>query len=654
MVTEFAQGIPADRKIHPIPVIHKPVIWQFCIQEHRAKRAGLHYDLRLGDPTTKFAHSWALRNLPTSSHKPVLAIQQPTHSLQYMSWSGSIEQGYGAGEVRLLRFTKAEVLESDNDHIRFNLYDTQFPEEYLLLKTGHGWLLNNITVTKDNKRVKDLPTYKPSYKVKDIGKLDTSDENTVLQAKIDGGHNLVVFSETGSRVRVFSVRRSKRSEGGLIEHTHKIPNYSKYTTPKELSNSIIRCELYAVNDSGHAVSHSDVGGMLNSNVWKSRDKQDKLGKLRLAAIDVERFNGKDVSSLPFSEKREILKTVKKYAPWLELPESAETIQQKTNLIKKVVEGKHPVSKEGVVEWHLDKPYPVKAPIQNTIDVYVRKIFMEKSERNMAAGFEYSLEPNGPIIGKCGTGFSHALKKDMGTYPEKYIGLKAMVRAKPAPKHHALRTPAFEGWHLDQDLPEGIKMARFFTFKPRWMTGLGTSKNPVVLVQNLVDFVNSPKEGEELFKTFTVSGFSEKQVFAWISENPRRLFRWSKRLMFTNISEGPDGSMYRLNELSPNTVKWSPITVAWELGKLLTDPQSKLYTPESDKWVRKSLYTQLTQPMNLTAEELGLSDTLISKISKDPTLVGSSFEDCLLQVIRSFGVPMSAQVAAIAPSTSTAI
>ena len=71
----------------------KPV---FMIHKHHATH--LHYDLRLEiDGVLK---SWALKEMPTVSSKPVLAIHVADHPFWYRHYEGVIPEGqYGAGPV---------------------------------------------------------------------------------------------------------------------------------------------------------------------------------------------------------------------------------------------------------------------------------------------------------------------------------------------------------------------------------------------------------------------------------------------------------------------------------------------------------------------------------------------------------------------------
>ena len=459
-VGEFAPGIPKKGWTAEFPTFKKPVPLEFGLHHHKSEGpAKEHFDLRLGDPDTGHAHSWAMKYWPKPGENR-LAVMQPTHTIEYMDFEGRIPEGYGKGDVSLAKRSKTEIVSSSKGHVRFNLYNGKSNEEFLLRHTdGNKWLLRNITPTKESV---DIPLSKPKYKVISAEDLDPENPNTVLQAKIDGAHVLFNFKDTGSTPDIFSYRPTARATG-LIEHTHRVPGVLEQRTPKELKNTVLRGELYAVDRRNRALSAAQVGGILNANVWKSREKQKEEGKLVPTVFDVVKWKGKDVSDAPFEEKQQLLQEAVKAAPWLKIPRTATTPKQKEKLIADIKSGKEPSTEEGVIEWHLDKSIPRKAKFLREEDAFVRGIFKEEGKhlRPLAGGFEMSRTHSGPVVGRVGTGFSLALKKDMIENPDKYIGLQARIKTTPAPAKYAPRAAKFVGWHLDQDLPENIKHASGF-------------------------------------------------------------------------------------------------------------------------------------------------------------------------------------------------
>ena len=459
----FAPGIVHKTVVHPIPKVEQPSVWQFGVHDHHSEGgAGHHLDLRLGQPATGHAHSWAMRHWPEPGEAR-LAIQQPTHTIKYMDFHGRIESGYGKGQVNLARRDKTEIVSADKDHVRFNLYTGKGHEEYLLHRTENNkWLLHNTTVSRDG-AAKELPSSKPSYRSKDPSKLNPEQSSTVWQAKIDGAHSTFSFGKPGQQVRVFSYRPTER-DTGIIEHTHKLPDYHEHRVPRVLGDTVLRGELYAVDSDGRALEPARVGGLLNSSVWKSRQSQEVEGKLRPVVFDVVRWRGKDAESAPYGEKLEMLRAAKQHAPWLELPRMAHTPEEKRKLFEDIRTNKEPSTKEGIVEWSLHSSGPpAKAKFLDEKDVVIRGVFPEKGKKRsgtMAGGFEFSYTKDGPIIGRVGSGMSHALKKDLLENPEKYVGLQARILAQRHAERYAPRAPKFYGFHPDQELPMGIKTAEY--------------------------------------------------------------------------------------------------------------------------------------------------------------------------------------------------
>ena len=142
---EYAPGVPGSKRTFALPET-KDKVWTLAIQEHKARKAGPHWDLRLVDPHTGHAHSWALpkSKMPTPGEKPVLAVQTPTHTARYALGFGAkalreIPKGYGAGTVRILKKDPVAV-ESSPNKLRF----THDENDYTLFRTKDNmWLLKN-------------------------------------------------------------------------------------------------------------------------------------------------------------------------------------------------------------------------------------------------------------------------------------------------------------------------------------------------------------------------------------------------------------------------------------------------------------------------------------------------------------------------------
>jgi hypothetical protein len=381
------------------------------------------------------------------------AIQQPTHTLKYLDFEGTIE-GYGKGEVSLHARDKTEIVSSRPGHVSFNIYKGTGPEEYTLHRVhDKNWVLYNRTTHRTQHP--DLPDSKPTYKETTVEKAPIQDPDIIFSAKIDDAHNLFYFPEAGQQIRVVSYRPSKKGATGLIEHTHKVPSIHGIPTPTGLGNTILRGGLYAISpETGKATPAHILAGMLNTDVWKSREKQKQHGELLPVLYDVVRYRGKDLDKAPYEQKLKVLREVESKLPDIfHLPRMATTPEAKKQLLEDIRAGNIPETEEGVVAWHLKESRPaVKVKFKQDHDVYLKEFFPGegKYKGKGVGGFLYSHTPDGPIVGRVGTGLSDELRKDMHDEPKKYLGMVARVEAQAKYPSGALRSPAFQGWHLDKN------------------------------------------------------------------------------------------------------------------------------------------------------------------------------------------------------------
>lgn len=179
MPKEYAPGIPDKKKKTRIPSAENTE-WEANIQEHLARKAGRHFDLRLNPKGSDKAISWAIRNLPKPGEK-TLAIRQPDHTRDYMGFSGEIPEGYGAGKVNSVFKDKIDILKARDNVLEFNMYPGTKTERYFMLnkpKTD-DWLIYNYTPRNDTKEYSDVPTTKSSYKSISPEKLEFDREDEV-------------------------------------------------------------------------------------------------------------------------------------------------------------------------------------------------------------------------------------------------------------------------------------------------------------------------------------------------------------------------------------------------------------------------------------------------------------------------------------------
>lgn len=475
VVSAPLSGIP-DRgrmdRLPSVPETDRNVRMGLSISRHPAARRGDHLDLRLVEPGRKQvrAHSWALPAELPAPGKNVAAIAQPTHTAEYAMREKpfAIETGYGQtrpGEkVTPVSVGQAEVVESSPDKVRFLRHRSSGTDEFVLRRLeGEKWRLHNATKNRNTVEGSRIPDYKRNYAQIDPGNINVHDANQVVTAKIDGASVLVDLQGPDRFNRVYSYRRPVSGETGLIEHTFKDSKFNTQRSDPDLKGTLLRGELYfADRKTGKALPSSQVAGLLNSGVEKSRAKQRELGvEPRIAVFDVVRHRGQQFENKPFVEKIDVLERAAKGNNNLEMPPIAVSPESKAKLIHEVQSGKRPETREGLVVRDLFKPgdVPAKAVFRPDHDVFIREVIPEKSQRGMVGAVRYSHTPDGPIVGKIGTGFNHPLKKKMLKEPEKFVGRVAVVRSQSEQgAAGALRAPSFQHWHPDKNDPELFKEA----------------------------------------------------------------------------------------------------------------------------------------------------------------------------------------------------
>jgi hypothetical protein len=419
-------------------------LWSFNIQKHKAKHAGTHFDLRLVDPSSGIAHSWATRNLPSSPGEKVLAVHQPDHTVDYSTWEGNIASGYGAGNVSLFSSDKVEVTKSTADHITFNVYKTNGDtEHYTLVHTGgDDWLFFNTTPSKKTRP--EINITKPKFQSVSPKTIDVNNSAQILAPKVDGAMNAFLLRK-GKPIEVYSYRPSKKGPSKLIEHSFRTELYKTKTPESMRGSTVLLGELFARDTtSGRVLSNRDTSSRLLSNVWRSRELQ-KTAPIDNIVFDVVRYQGHDVSKKPYAEKLKILQAITREVPELKMPPLATNINDKQQLISEVSAGIHPLSQEGVVIYNLDKPVPTKAKIFNDYDVRIRDIFPGegKYKGRGAGGFTYSHKGSNKVIGRVGSGFNDQMREQMFNDPRQFTGLVARVISQEKLPSGALRVPVFK-------------------------------------------------------------------------------------------------------------------------------------------------------------------------------------------------------------------
>ncbi len=109
---------------------------EFVIMEHKAKRAGLHFDLRFKMPKSNMWASFAVpKGIPTEPGKKVLAIRTTDHTKKEALFTGVIDDGYGAGKLNKWDSGRCVILKYSTMHIAIDFKGNKVQGLYHLIST---------------------------------------------------------------------------------------------------------------------------------------------------------------------------------------------------------------------------------------------------------------------------------------------------------------------------------------------------------------------------------------------------------------------------------------------------------------------------------------------------------------------------------------
>jgi hypothetical protein len=341
------------------------------------------------------------KGLPTNQRPRALAVENEPHSAD--DFNGVIEGDYGKGEKRLIysgtgvirvrgscQFGKINVHKHEAEKAGF-YYDfvaegVDPHTESFEVNIANGVLKGRYAFRQafeQNRylvvRMKDesVLVAKPDIHLKPPEFLETLSNSTrpvTIEWKDDGSLANVAIDN------LRAVYRSHRPEGE--SYYDKLPaiedlrNHSpawlarKLFPGPEQEGTVLRGELH------HSDGAARVGGILNALPEKSIRIQQERGPVEFYAWDIAKFKGRDVSQMPYGQRRELYEGV---------IEEIRLFNRHLHIVQAMPEGGHPVEfyqtiihdprglpfSEGVVVKYKDSPdqwFKVKA--NDTLDVRV--------------------------------------------------------------------------------------------------------------------------------------------------------------------------------------------------------------------------------------------------------------------------------------------
>jgi hypothetical protein len=290
----------------------------------------------LAGPRTgkEYAKFTLKKGLPTDQRPRTLAVENQPHSVD--DFNGVIQEGYGKGEKRLLyagtgiirvggsaRLGKINVhaheAEKSGFHYDFVAEGVDPHTESFEVNIANGALKGRYAFRQafeENRylvvRLKDnsVLVAKPDIHLKPPEFLSTirqSDRPVSVEWKDDGSLANVAIHN------MRAVYRSHRPEGepyyDRLPAIEDVSNHSPVWLARKLfpgleqEGTVLRGELH------HPDGAARVGGIVNALPQKAIQIQRERGPVEFYAWDIAKFKGRDVSQMPYGERRELYEGV---------------------------------------------------------------------------------------------------------------------------------------------------------------------------------------------------------------------------------------------------------------------------------------------------------------------------------------------------------
>lgn len=271
--------------------------------------------------------AWAKYALPKglpAENKRVLAIENDPHELS--DFSGTIESGYGKGTKTLLitdnviikvggktsvqrinyHYHVADVagphfdvvvtgIEPGTKQWELNVPRGEFKGRYAFVTTLNGMLITRMV---DNGVLLPKPNY--TLRKEDIlSKIDPS--KVIVERKIDGSLGNATIKD--QRVMFRSHREGGETYYDKLPAIEWIGNKSPFVLSRLLYSGPALTGTIFQGELSHGDGSARVSGILNSLAPNARAMQMQRGPVRYYVWDISRYRGRDVSHLPYSERR---------------------------------------------------------------------------------------------------------------------------------------------------------------------------------------------------------------------------------------------------------------------------------------------------------------------------------------------------------------
>jgi bifunctional non-homologous end joining protein LigD len=278
---------------------------RFVVQEHHA--TALHWDFRLERDGVLV--SWAVpKGPPVDPKTNHLAVHTEDHPLDYFDFEGEIPKGqYGGGQVMLWDQGTYELEEWTDTKVKVVLHGRRVDGEYVLFQTkGKNWMVHRVTP----------PTY-PDY-VEMPESLVPMLASTATALPDDPDKWAYEFKWDGVRALVYvDGGRARAQSRNLLDITGSYPELVELGKAVGSTRLVLDGELVVFDADGR----SDFG-LLQQRMKLTGEAVKRAAKsypVVYLVFDVLYADGRDVTRLPYTERRALLESLDLNGPSWQTP-----------------------------------------------------------------------------------------------------------------------------------------------------------------------------------------------------------------------------------------------------------------------------------------------------------------------------------------------
>ncbi|EFK97103.1 ATP-dependent DNA ligase [sediment metagenome] len=463
-------------------------IGKLYIQRHEASH--LHHDVSIVDNNGIELFRGAvskddIANLfPLGDTKRTSFARQPQHSkgLYGYNWSGTIKEGYGKGVQTVVFKEDIEIIKTHvKGEIIFNIYKTDTNKvivgKFALIdmknKDDKAWICSRMK--NEEPTIKGKNEFKlisnesgsqtPTKALELESKLAREGKAYTVEAKIDGGANLIKFDKSGNQI--YSWRDGKREKTIFLQD--KFPEIRDDIHP-EFNGTVARGELIYVpnrkitpglefKEFGFEHPNLLAKFSLISNPLRSRYEQKiSRGQSAIVIYDIAKIKGRSCKSLTYREKREIMEDIAHEHKRVFVPKRFDSVEDGWNEVVVKRNG------EGLIIKLLDEVTPdpqfnpdaqawwkVKKTDAHDLKIVGWKPLVRKGGKVDKNQMGVLIVENGEIHSEVGTGFTEYQREWFAANIDEVLKNDSVIKVKA---HHvtdggSLHGPVFQSVHIEK-------------------------------------------------------------------------------------------------------------------------------------------------------------------------------------------------------------